>query len=215
MVIAGAKGFAKEVLEVLHRDFDYKNIYFYDDFNKSIPESFYQNFIILHTEQDLKKVLSENPEFVLGIGLPVSRHQLCSLFNKQGGVIKSVVSKTVITGSYETIIEDGCTIMDRVILSNNVKIGFGSLLNAFTFVAHDARVGKFADIAPRVTISGNCVIDDYVSIGTNAVILPKVKIGRNVVIGAGSVVKNNIPSNSMVIGSPGKVIKKLPELLLD
>jgi acetyltransferase-like isoleucine patch superfamily enzyme len=126
-----------------------------------------------------------------------------------------VVSKTAITGSFNTVIEDGCTIMDHVILSNNVKIGFGSLLNVFTFVAHDARVGKFADIAPRVTISGNCVIDDYVTIGTNAVILPKVNIGRNVIIGAGSIVKNNIPSNSLVIGSPGKVIKKLPELVVD
>jgi sugar O-acyltransferase (sialic acid O-acetyltransferase NeuD family) len=152
---------------------------------------------------------------VLGIGLPLSRNRLYTIFTRQGGLIKSVVSKTAITGSFNTVIEDGCTIMDHVILSNNVKIGFGSLLNVFTFVAHDARVGKFADIAPRVTISGNCVIDDYVTIGTNAVILPKVNIGRNVIIGAGSIVKNNIPSNSLVIGSPGKVIKKLPELVVD
>lgn len=215
MVIAGAKGFAKEVLEVLHRDFNYKNIYFYDDLNRGLPESFYQKFIILHSEKDLKEVLNKDPEFVLGIGLPSSRNQLYKLFTKQGGVIKSVIAKTAITGSFDTVIEEGCTIMDNVIISNNVKIGIGSLLNVFTFVAHDARIGKFADIAPRVTISGNCVIGDYVTIGTNAVILPKVNIGRNVLIGAGSVVKNNIPSNSLVIGSPGKVIKKLPELLLD
>lgn len=215
MVIAGAKGFAKEVLEVLHRDYNCKSIYFYDDLNRGLPESFYEKFIIIKSEKDLKEVLSKDPEFVLGVGIPLSRHQLYNTFTSQGGVIKSVVSKTAITGSFLTVIEDGCTIMDRVIISNNAKIGFGSLLNVFTFVAHDARIGRFADIAPRVTISGNCVIDDYVTIGTNSVILPKVNIGRNVIIGAGSIIKNNIPSNSLVIGSPGKVIKKLPELLLD
>ena len=38
-----------------------------------------------------------------------------------------------------------------------------------------------------------------------------IKVGNNVVIGAGSVVNKDIPSNSVAVGNPCKVIKKLGE----
>ena len=43
----------------------------------------------------------------------------------------------------------------------------------------------------------------------NVIVLPGVNIGDNVVIGAGSVVNKDIPSNSMAVGIPCKVIKKI------
>lgn len=52
------------------------------------------------------------------------------------------------------------------------------------------------------------VIGNNVFVGANSVILPSVEIGDNVVIGAGSIVAKNIPSNSIAIGNPCKVIKK-------
>lgn len=50
-------------------------------------------------------------------------------------------------------------------------------------------------------------IGDNVWIGMNTVILPGARIGSNVIIGANSVVVNKIPSNSIAIGSPCKVLK--------
>ena len=57
--------------------------------------------------------------------------------------------------------------------------------------------------ARSVTIGDNCWI------GGNATILPGVTIGDNVTIGAGSVVVKDIPSNSIAVGNPAKVIKKI------
>lgn len=51
------------------------------------------------------------------------------------------------------------------------------------------------------------IIGNNVFVGANSIILPGVKIGDNVVIGAGSVVAKNIPSNSIAVGNPCKVIK--------
>ena len=53
----------------------------------------------------------------------------------------------------------------------------------------------------RVTIGNN------VWIGGSVTILPGVSIGDNVTIGAGSVVTKDIPSNSVAVGNPCKVIK--------
>ena len=52
-------------------------------------------------------------------------------------------------------------------------------------------------------------VGNNVWIGGNVVVLPGVTIGDNVVIGAGSIVTKDIPSNSVAVGNPCKVIKEI------
>ncbi len=54
------------------------------------------------------------------------------------------------------------------------------------------------------------VVGNSVWFGGGVRVLPGVTIGDNVVIGAGSVVTRDIPSNSVAVGNPARVIKKLP-----
>ena len=58
-----------------------------------------------------------------------------------------------------------------------------------------------------------CEIGDYSLIGINAVILNGAKIGKHCVIGANALITENmeIPDGSLVVGSPGKVIKQLSD----
>ena len=52
-------------------------------------------------------------------------------------------------------------------------------------------------------------IGDNVWIGGSVTILPGVTIGNNCTIGAGSVVVSDIPDNSIAVGNPAKVIRKI------
>ena len=52
-------------------------------------------------------------------------------------------------------------------------------------------------------------IGNDVWIGGNVCVLPGVTIGDNVVIGAGSIVNKDIPSNSVAVGNPCRVIKEI------
>ena len=58
-----------------------------------------------------------------------------------------------------------------------------------------------------------CTIGDNSLIGIGAVILNNAKIGKNCIIGAKALITENkeIPDNSLVVGSPGKVIRNLKE----
>ncbi|HEY5588017.1 MAG TPA: DapH/DapD/GlmU-related protein [Candidatus Paceibacterota bacterium] len=85
-----------------------------------------------------------------------------------------------------------------VILAPNVHI-----------LAHDASTKIFLNF----TRVANVKIGDRVFIGAASIILPGVSIGNDVVIGAGSVVTRNIPANSLVVGSPAKVISQLDKYL--
>ena len=50
------------------------------------------------------------------------------------------------------------------------------------------------------------IIDDDVWIGSDAIILCGVHVGRGSIIGAGAVIRNNVPPYSIVIGNPAKVV---------
>lgn len=52
-------------------------------------------------------------------------------------------------------------------------------------------------------------IGNNVIVGANVCIIGNIKLGDNIVIGAGSVVVKDIPSNSVVVGNPAKIIKKI------
>jgi maltose O-acetyltransferase len=53
------------------------------------------------------------------------------------------------------------------------------------------------------------VIGDNVWLGTRVIVLPGVTIGEGSVVGAGSVVTSDIPSRSLAVGSPAKVVRAL------
>jgi maltose O-acetyltransferase len=69
-------------------------------------------------------------------------------------------------------------------------------------IAHDAST----NIPLGYVKIGLIEVGNNVFIGAGTIVLCNVKIGNNVVIGAGSVVTKDIPSDSVVAGSPAKII---------
>ena len=87
-----------------------------------------------------------------------------------------------------------------VVLHSNCKIGEGCVIGQGVTVG--AREGYFSkEIKAAPQIGDNCFI------ATGAKILGDITIGSNCIIGAGSSVVSDIPDNSIVVGSPGKIIK--------
>jgi acetyltransferase-like isoleucine patch superfamily enzyme len=50
-------------------------------------------------------------------------------------------------------------------------------------------------------------VEDNVLVGANAVILEGVRIGKGSVVAAGAIVTKDVPENSVVAGSPARIIK--------
>ena len=97
-----------------------------------------------------------------------------------------------------------CVVLDVV----TVKIGsyslFGPGVQIYT-ATHplDAQQRRTVESAEPITIGEDCWI------GGGAIICPGVTIGDRVVIGAGSVLTKDIPSDSLAVGNPARVIRKL------
>ena len=98
----------------------------------------------------------------------------------------------------------------------NIYIGEGSNIQDGSVLHTDPgcplKVGKDVTVGHLVMLHG-CTIGDNSMIGIGAVILNKAKIGKNCIIGAKALITENkvIPDNSLVVGSPGKIIREVTE----
>ena len=93
-----------------------------------------------------------------------------------------------------------------ITLGTNVHITHG-----VKFLTHDGGTLLFRDKVPDLEITKPINVGNNVYIGNDVIILPGVTIGDNVIIGAGAVVSRDIPSNSLAVGVPARVIKTTDE----
>jgi carbonic anhydrase/acetyltransferase-like protein (isoleucine patch superfamily) len=101
----------------------------------------------------------------------------------------------------QIIIEDGCNVQENctihmfpgviVLLKEGAHIGHGAVI-------HGATIGK------------NCLV------GINAVIMDNVELGDESIVGALTLIKEGekIPSRSLVVGNPGKIIKQVSDEMM-
>jgi sugar O-acyltransferase (sialic acid O-acetyltransferase NeuD family) len=213
MIIIGAKGFAKEVLEVVHQLNQLENLVFYDDVNDDVPDLLFGQFPVLRTiEEAFVYFKTIDNRFTIGIGNPVLRKKLFDKFTDLGGKFTSTISPLATIGFYRNRIDKGCNIMTGTVITSDIVIKKGTLINLNCTVGHDSILGEFTELSPGVHISGNCTIGDYTVFGTNATMLPKLTIGKNVIIGSGSVVTKDLPDNCVAVGIPAKIIRELSPL---
>jgi sugar O-acyltransferase (sialic acid O-acetyltransferase NeuD family) len=210
MIIIGAKGFAKQLVEIFFQQKRTEGLFFFDDVSSDVPDAIF-GIPVLRSKNDVKDLFASGlKEFCLGLGTPRNRKILANDFKMLGGQLVSVISEQAQIASQVKYIGEGVTFLPGVIVENDVTIQDGVLLNSLCSIHHDSVVESYSEISPGARVLGNCYIGHECLIGTNAVILPKLSVNDGAIVGAGAVVTRDVPGQSMVMGvpaNPSKTIK--------
>lgn len=99
---------------------------------------------------------------------------------------------------------------EPIVIGERSNVQDGSVLH--TDPGHPLTLGRGVTVGHLAMLHG-CQVGDNSLIGINAVVLNGAKIGRNCIIGANTLVAEGkeIPDNSLVLGTPGVVVRSLDE----
>jgi sugar O-acyltransferase (sialic acid O-acetyltransferase NeuD family) len=104
-------------------------------------------------------------------------------------------------------IGEGSFIGAYSILTTNIKIGKHAILNRGNHIGHDCRIGDYFSAMPGAIVSGNVTIYGLVYMGNNSSIREKLSIHSLATIGMNSAVVKNIEDGGTYVGCPAKNIK--------
>lgn len=137
----------------------------------------------------------------------VTRFETSYEISKMGGQFANFIHPSV---NLEMVrMGTGNYIQEGVILQADVTIGDNSSIHMGSLIGHESSIGHSVFIAHGCNISGLVKIEDGVFIGTGVTVIPRLRIGTFSLIGAGAVIIKDIPAYSVVVGNPGKVIKRV------
>ncbi|MDQ0614397.1 acetyltransferase-like isoleucine patch superfamily enzyme [Microbacterium sp. W4I4] len=102
-------------------------------------------------------------------------------------------------------INSGCRFQDQggITIGDDCLIGHNAVIATLN---HDLAPSRRADMHPAPVLLGR-----NVWVGANVTILPGVTVGDDAVLGAASVVTKDVPAGAIVVGSPARVVRSVPD----
>lgn len=139
-----------------------------------------------------------------------------------------VIGDKLETGSW-VMVRQGCKIGYNNYIGNHsefwgpLEVGDHNRFIALTHIGDTTKVGNYTWWFPYAGAAtdlhppcGRCiqgpVIEDYVILGSIAVILPRLTVGESAIVGACSLVTQDVPPETIVMGNPAKVIKNIRDI---
>jgi len=197
MILYGAGGHANVVISCLEEN-NIKVFGIFDD-NPNLTD-----FGGINLFGEYERNIMTDEKIIISIGDNVIRKRISDKIEHEFGYVFHP-SATV---DRLTEIGEGSVIFHKSVIQRHTSIGKHVIINTASSVDHDCKIGDFVHIAPNSTLCGDVIVGTGTLIGAGSVIKPGIRIGNWCTIGVGAVVLKDIPDYSVIIGNPGRIIKK-------
>ena len=207
VAIVGSGGFGREVAQCL-RDID----------GDLAPDCFLTDDTELHgaTVGDLPvrgglDWLDGRPRIAvcIAIGSPAARARVARRVIDMGHDLPTIIHPSVIVGA-RVQLGPGTIICAGSILTTDIVIGSGVIVNLSCTIGHDVIFGDWITVSPGARISGNVRVGSGCDLGSASSYVQGISIGEWSIVGAGAVVAKDLPANVTAVGMPAKPIKTRP-----
>jgi sugar O-acyltransferase (sialic acid O-acetyltransferase NeuD family) len=216
VIIVGAGGFGREVLDVIEAINESKPTWdflgFVDD-NPELQGSECRGYKVLGGVESIRKLTGEAIVAIVAVGNNSVRKSIVRRIEQHGGGFCTLIHPAARVTRYVKI-GKGVIITAGCVLTTNIKIANHVIVNIGCTVGHDVILEDYVNLNPGVHINGSNVIGEGAYVGTGAVTIQDISIGRWSVVGAGAVVIRDIPERTLAVGVPAKPVKELNEFVI-
>ena len=209
IVILGAGGMGRETFEVVQDTFGNDSSYRVKGFLSDVPNMLdgFKNYPpLLGTIKDYE--VQPNDRFILAIGDVAGRRKIAESILARGGEFINLIHPTAKV--FRTAkIGRGVIIFPFAYVGADASVGDFCFINLLAVCGHDVILGKFSEQAPHSTLCGGVHTGEECFFGVHSSVAPKTKIGNRVVISQGSVTQKDQPDDVLILGVPGKTLRKI------
>ena len=208
LVIWGASGHARVLVDIIRLSGKYNIIGFLDDINKDKYGTQFCGAQIIGGQEQLRELHDNGVTHILfGFGDCQARLDKSILVKRYSFELGIAIHPSAILAE-DVIVESGSAVMAGTVINSGSKIGENAIINTASSVDHDCEIQNGTHIGPGAHLGGGVSIGTGTWIGIGAVVKDKVKIGKNVIVGAGAVVLSDIPDGVVAYGIPAKVVRR-------
>lgn len=207
IVIVGAGGHGRVVLDILRLNTRYEIISFVDA-DPRLKNSKIKDLGVLGDLGVLRrmKIGEEVEGAIVAIGDNYVRSTAAKLICEIGiSLISAIHPSSIVANSSE--IGAGSVICAGTVIGVDTRLGKNVIINTGATVDHDVGIGSNVHISPGVHLAGGVSVGENTHIGTGASVIPNIAVGSDVVIGAGAVIIKDIPDRAVAVGVPSRIIR--------
>ena len=206
VVIWGASGHGRVVLDAILWAHDASVVGFIDDDNSRKGESF-AGYPVLGGREVLAALLADGVLRIhVAVGHCATRQRIAVAAQTDGFSLFSVVHPRA-TLARDVSLGNGTFVAAGVVVNAATRLGDNVILNTSCSVDHDCVIEDGAHIAPGARLGGFVHIEEGTFIGIGAIVMNCRRIGKGSLLGAGAVAVSDIPPGVVAYGVPARVIR--------
>jgi sugar O-acyltransferase (sialic acid O-acetyltransferase NeuD family) len=209
IVVFGASGFAKTVIDVIERAGRHR-IAGFIDVQRAAGTTFC-GYPVLGDDDDAARLFAtlSLDAAAIAIGDNWRRH-----------LVVERVQRAVPRVSFPALLDPtvlvarGATVGRGTIAMHGTVVGCDASVGAFVFcdyyatIGHDCTIGDFATLGSKAATAGGVAIGAFSMLGVSAAVIHGLSIGAHTVIGAGSTVVRGIGDRVVALGTPAAVVRR-------
>ncbi|MGQ0666549.1 MAG: acetyltransferase [Nitrospiraceae bacterium] len=206
IVVFGAGGHAKVVLDVLERMGVYEIVGLLDD-NAELLGTVRGRYSVLGGREQFTALQNKGVDaIIIALGDNYHRKVVYEEAKRMGLTLCSAVDPSAQIGG-GVVVGPGCLLVAGTVVNVEAEIGDNVVVNTGATVDHDCRIGAHVHLSPGVHLAGRVLVGEVTHIGIGAVVLPNVSVGKNCIVGAGAVVREDLPDGVVAVGNPARIIR--------
>jgi sugar O-acyltransferase (sialic acid O-acetyltransferase NeuD family) len=208
IIIIGASGHAKVVIDIIERQREYQILGLIDSYKPKGYKIF--EYEVLGTETSIPELMKRDciQAGIIAIGDNAQRKHMVDTIAKIAPEFKYItaIHPQAVIGKGVSVAE-GTVIVAGAIINAGSIIKRHSIINTKASIGHDCILEKFSSVSPGATLGGGVHLNEGAIVGMGATILGKCHIGKYALIGAGALVNKDILEFTVAYGLPAKGVK--------